>query len=135
MMLFYYLYYVKYLCFGALIVSLLVAACAGYAYSANSHRAADDPEKRNYGPGAFILVFFTWPVLLPILISLFLLRVLLYGIFIVFFILFLFIIPRESPQPTWLESKMTKLGDALLRANSFLIKLMLRPWATEPETI
>jgi hypothetical protein len=135
MMLFYYLYYAKYVCIGALVVSLLVALCAGYAYSINAQRAEDDPEKRNYSPGAFILVFFTWPILLPLLISLFLLRVLLYGVFIMLFIVFLFIIPRESPKATWLEMKMAKIGDALLRANAFLIKLMVRPWTEEPETI
>ena len=135
MMLFYYLYYVKYVCIGALLVSLVVALCAGYAYSINAQRAEDDPEKRSYSAGAFILVFFTWPILLPLLISLFILRVLLYGIFIMLFIVFLFIMPRESPKATWLEMKMGKTGDALLRANSILIKLMLKPWATEPETI
>lgn len=134
-MLFYYLYYAKYVCIGALLVSLLVALCAGYAYSINAQRAQDDPEKRKYGPGALVLVFFTWPILLPLLISLFILRVLLYGIFIMLFIIFLFIIPRESPKATRLEMKIGKIGDALLRANEFLIKLMVRPWAEEPETI
>jgi hypothetical protein len=134
-MLFYYLYYAKYVCIGALLISLLVTLCAGYAYSINAQRAQDDPEKRTYSLGAFVLVFFTWPVLLPLLISLFLLRVLLYGIFIMLFIIFLFIIPRESPKATWLEMKMGKIGDALLRANAFLIKLMVRPRAEEPETI
>jgi hypothetical protein len=120
---------------GALIVSLLVFACAAYAYSVNAQRSVDDPEKRDFRAGALIFVFFTWPILFPLIISLFIVRVLLYGIFIIIFAVFLMIVPRELPEPTWLETKMTKIGNVLLEANSFLIKLLLRPWANEPETL
>jgi hypothetical protein len=135
MMLFYYLYYAKYVCIGALIVSLLAAVCAAYAYSINAQRSEGDPEKREYRPGAFLLVFFTWPILLPLLISLFLLRVLFYGFFISVFAVILMFIPRELPEPTGLERKLAKIGDKLLEANAFIIRLMLRPWANEPETL
>ena len=134
-MLFYYVYLVKYLCIGALILSLFVAVCAGYAYSVNAQRSQEDPEKRNYPPGAWILAIFTWPILLPIVISLFLIRVLLYSLFIIVFSVLLLIIPRETPEPTRVESEMTKIGNALLEANTFLIKLMLRPWIIEPEAV
>jgi hypothetical protein len=134
-MLFYYLYHVKYLCIGMLIVSLFATACAAYAYSINLQRLKDDPEKRDYLPGALIFVFFTWPILLPVSISLFLLRALFYGIFMIVFTTFIIILPRETSEPTWLEEKITKIGDALLKANSFLIRLMLGPWADEPKTI
>jgi hypothetical protein len=134
-MLFYYLSYTKYLCIGALIVSVLVSACAAYAYSVNSQRSADDPEKKDFNPGALIFVFFTWPVLVPAIISLFVLRALLYGIFMIIFVVFLMIIPRELSEPIWLETRITKIGNALLELNSFLIKLLLRPWANEPQRV
>lgn len=131
-MLFYYLYHLQDFCLGILIISLLVTACAGYAYFVNSQRSADDPEKKKYHPEALLLVLFTWPILLPVIVSLFLLRVLVYSLFVILFAIFLLIIPRETREPTWAESKLLKFGDKLLEANSFLIKLLQRPWATEP---
>ena len=134
-MLFYNLYCVKYLCIGMLFISLFVAACAAQAYAVNSQRSEDDPEKKDFRLGALIFAFFTWPLLLPLLISLFLLRALLYGVFIIVFSVFLIIAPRELSEPMWLETQFTKIGDKLLEANTLLIKLLLRPWAKEPETI
>lgn len=131
-MLWYYLDYLKCVCIGALVVSLLVSACAGYAYYVDSQRSPDDPEKKDFRPEALVFAFFTWPILLPVIISLFLLRALLYGIFIVFFSVFLILLPPESREPTWVERKMEKIGDALLEANSFLIKLLLKPWTKGP---
>lgn len=134
-MLIYYLYLTKYLCYGALIVSLLIAACAGYAYAVNSQRPEEDPEKKQYRPAIWLLTIFTWPVLIPVVLSLFLLRVLLYGFFFLGFTIFMFLIPPETRERTWVESRMLKVGNLLLEANSFLIKVMLRPWTTEPKTI
>ena len=134
-MLFYYLYHLQDLCLGILIISLFITVCVVYAYSANTQRPQENPEKRNYHPGLVFLAFFTWPILIPALISLFLVRVLLYAIFMIVFTLFLIVLPREAPQPTWVESKMTKLGDALLEANLFLIRVLLRPWANAPDAI
>ena len=131
-MLFYYVYYFKYICIGALLVSLVVSVFTMLAYSINSQRTADDPEKRNYRLSALVFVFFTWPVLLPVLLSLFLLRVLFYGIFVIIFMIILLLIPREASEPTLLERKLARIGEALLDANAVLIKLMLRPWAEEP---
>ena len=131
-MLFYYAYYFKYICIGALLVSLLVSVFTMYAYSINSQRTAEDPEKRNYRPTTLVIVFFTWPILLPALLSLFLLRVLFYGIFVIIFITILLLVPRERSEPTLLERKMARIGEALLDANTVLIRLMLRPWADEP---
>jgi hypothetical protein len=133
-MLFYYLSYIKYGYAGMLVVSLFVTACAMQAYSANSRRADDDPEKRDYRSGTLVVVFFTWPILLPALILVFIIRALLYSVFIIVFTIFLIILPREITQPTWLERKMTRIGDVLMEANTFLFKLLLRPWAAEPET-
>ena len=131
-MLFYYVYYFKYICVGALLVSLVVSVFTMYAYSINSQRTAEDPEKRDYRPSVLVIVFFTWPILLPALLSLFLLRVLFYGICVIIFITVLLLIPREASEPTLLERKLARIGEALLDANAVLIRLMLRPWADEP---
>ena len=134
-MLFYHIYYVEYLCIGMLMVSLLLTACAVYAYSVNSQRSGDVSEKTNYQLGAIIFTFFTWPLFLIAFISLFLIRAVSYGFFLILFTIFLIIIPRESSEPTWLEKTAAKIGERLLEVNTLLIKLFLRPWADEPETI
>jgi hypothetical protein len=120
---------------GTLLISLLLSACALHAYSVNSRRSADDPEKKEFRWKALIFVFFTWPIIIPALVSLFLLRALLYGIFLIVFFIFLVVLPRDLPEPTWLETRVTKIGNTLLEANSFLIRLLFRPWTAEPGTI
>jgi hypothetical protein len=134
-MLFYHIYYVEYLCIGMLVVSILLAICAGYAYSVNSQRSEDDSGKKNYLLGAIIFTYFMWPFFLIAFISLFLIRALSYGFFFILFTLFLILIPRESPEPTWLEKTAAKVGERLLEVNTLLIKLFLRPWAGKPETM
>jgi hypothetical protein len=131
-MLLYHLYYVECLCIGMLMVSLLVAAFAGYAYSVNSQRPDDDPQKRNYNVGAILFASFTWPFFLIAFVSLFLIRAMFYGFFIILFTVFLFIIPGKSSEPTGLEKMASRIGEALLEANTQLIRLFLRPWADEP---
>ena len=134
-MLFYKLYLVKYLCMGILFISVFFLACAAQAYAVNARRAENDPEKKNFRLGALIFVFFTWPVLIPAIISLFVLRALLYGVFLMVFTVLLVMMPRRRTEPTWLESKITIIGDKLLEANTYLVNLMFRPWTREPETI
>jgi hypothetical protein len=134
-MLFYNLACLKNLCIGMLFISVFVAACAAQAYAVNSQRSKDDPEKKDYRLGALIFAIFTWPVLVPALISLVLLRAFLYVIFMFVFTVFLIIMPRDLPEPTWLELKITKIGEKLLEANTYLINLMFRPWARQSETI
>lgn len=133
-MLFYHIYYIEYLCIGMLIVSLLLGVCVVYAYSVNSQRTEDDLEKKNYELGAIIFSFLTWPLFLIAFISIFLIRALSYGFFLILFTIFLIIMPREASEPTWLEKTAAKLGETLLEANTMLIKLFLRPWANEPGT-
>jgi cell division protein FtsW (lipid II flippase) len=115
-----------------LIVSLLLGVCVVYAYSVNSQCSEDDLEKKDYRPGAIIFTFLTWPLFLVAFISLFLIRALSYGLFFILFTILLIIIPREASEPTWLEKAAASVGEALLEANTMLIKLFLRPWAIEP---
>jgi hypothetical protein len=131
-MLFYDLNCLKNLCIGMLLISVFVVACAAQAYAVNSQRSQDDPEKKDYRLGAVFVAIFTWPVLVPAVLSLFLLRGLLYGVFFVVFTVLLIVMPRDLPEPTWLEVKITKIGEKLLEANTYLINLMLRPWVREP---
>lgn len=134
-MLLYHLYLIQYLCVGMILITLLILAFMGYAYSINEERADDDPEKKQYHWLAIVVGLFTWPFLLFGIISLFLLRALLYGIFLILFILSLVIFPRQRSEPTGLERIAARIGDALLKANMTLIRLLLWPWAREPDMI
>src|SRR5215207_142538 len=105
-MLWYYLYYAKYFCNGIFIISLLITACALYAYSVNSKRADDDPKKRSYRIGAMLLLPFTWPFLLLAFLSLLILRIFVYGIFLIAFIIILLVMPREHSEPYFIEDML-----------------------------
>jgi hypothetical protein len=108
-----------------------VIACAGYAYYVNSKRPDDDPKKRNYHPVAVILAPITVPLFIFFSLSIFIMRVLTYGIFLILFTVALLVI-RKPFLLVWLRKTATTIGDALLEANTLLIKLFLKPWANEP---
>jgi len=110
---------------------LAVIACAGYAYYVNSKRPDDDPKKRNYHPVAVILAPITVPLLIFFSLSIFIMRVLTYGVFLILFTVALLVI-RKPFLLVWLRKTATTIGDALLEANTLLIKLFLKPWANEP---
>lgn len=134
-MLLYHIYYVEYLCIGFLLISLLVGLCVVYAYSIDSQRSNEDSEKKNYPPGAILFSLFTWPIFLIAFISLLVLRALFYALFLILFIASLFIVPPQYAEPTWLDRIAARIGGKLLDANTLLIRLFLRPWARESETI
>jgi hypothetical protein len=125
---------ILYLCKGSLWITLIICLCVIYAYIINSQRQEDDPQKRNYDIGPILLAPFTWPFFLIAFISLFLLRAFFYGFFLILFTISLIFIPIRSYQPSWLEKTAARIGEALLQANTLLIKLFLRPWSDEPET-
>jgi len=77
--------YRQYCCGSYILLSLVLWAFAGYAYRVNSRRAADDPNKKSFHPAAIHLAPFTWPALLAVYILIFMLRALLYGVFLVLF--------------------------------------------------
>ena len=62
---------------------LFVMACAGYAYLVDARRPADDPQKRNYHPVAIVFAPLTLPIFVVLSISIFMLRVLLYGVVLI----------------------------------------------------
>jgi hypothetical protein len=118
-----------------LVFMLLATACTGYAYYIDSRRPNDDPKKRNYQLGAIFFAPFTWPFFLIVFISLFLIRALFYSFFLILFTISLIFFPQETYEPSGLEKMAARIGEALLEANTLLIKLFLRPWSDEPETI
>ena len=124
-----------YLCKGFLWITLIICLFVIFAYFVNSQREEDDPQKRNYRIGAILLAPFTWPFLLIAFVSLFLLRAFFYGFFLILFTISLIMIPQKSSEPIWLEKTAARIGEALLQANTQLIKLFLRPWTDKPETI
>ena len=134
-MLLYHIYDLQYFCVGIFVISILAVLCAVHAYSINSQRSEDDPEKKIYPLGALLFTFFTWPFFLIAFLSLLMLRALFYGLFLILFIASLFILQPPFAEPTWLERMAARIGDKLLNANTLLIKLFFRPWARESETI
>ena len=113
---------------GYFLISLIILACTGYVYRVNSKRTADDPEKRDYHP-ASIPMSFAWPLLLLASASLFILRALAYGVFLVLFTIALVVI-RKPFLFIWLEKLATKIGTMFLKANTFLI----RAFSPQPTT-
>jgi hypothetical protein len=119
-------YYLKETCLGVILLIALVTVCAVHAYRVDSQRADDDPRKKNYHPLAILLAPITCPVLLVFVVSLFILRVAVYGIFMVLFILAL-IFFRKPFILDALRKTANSLGDQLLEANTILIEFFMKP--------
>ena len=109
-----------------------VTAWAIYAYYVNARRPEEDPQKRNYHPAAVLLVPVTFPIIIILSISFFILRVLTYGVFLFLFILVLIFMPRSSTHKE-LYKKGTSIGDRLLEINTLLVRFFLRPWTDEAD--
>jgi len=127
-------YHLKELVIGILLLMVFCLVCAGYAYIVNTRRPADDPKKRNYHPGAILLAPFTVPLLILGSVSIFILKALVYGVFLILFTVALVGI-RKPFLLLWLDKMATKIGDKLLKANTFLIKLAFGPWMENPQAI
>lgn len=112
--------YLKYLCVGSILFMLLGAF---YTYRANEKLAQDNPKKRRYPPGAILLAPFTWPLFILLSISLMVLRVVAYGLFLILFAIALVAL-RKPFFLTRLDKIFTGIGNKLLTANTFLIKLV-----------
>ena len=120
-------YRVDWCCNGTLLLMLAVTGCAMFAYFVDSNRAADDPKKKNYHPLAILLAPITFPILAILYISFFILRVVAYTVFMVLFILALMCI-RKPFITEGLQKTATSLGDRLMEANTFIVRLFLRSW-------
>ena len=115
--------YSKELCLGFLLLTLIFYMCAGYAYRVNARRAADDPNRRDFPVAAVMFGPIVWPVLLFGVISIFLLKVLFYSIFLILFAIALLVF-RKPFLIDWLKNSATWIGDRLLGANIVLLKMV-----------
>ena len=127
-------FYVNYCCPVFILLSLIVWACAGYSYRVNAKRPADDPKKRDFHPAAIILAPFIWPFLLFAWIVFFMSKTLLYGVFLILFTIALLAF-RKPFLLMWLDKIARKVGDKLLEANTFLIKITFGDWERDPQTL
>ena len=121
-----------YLCNCLGVLTLILLGCAGYAYRVNARRPAHDPEKRNFHFGAIFLAPITWLLFLFASITIFLLRVLVYVVFLVLFTIALLVI-RKPFLLIWLDKIATKIGNKLLGANTFLIKIAFDRTSDSPQ--
>jgi hypothetical protein len=105
---------------GYVLLSLIIFWCTGYVYRVNSKRKADDPEKRDFHPIAIPLSLI-WPILLLIMVSLFILRALAYGVFLILFTIAMVLIRKPFLVKLLLKAE-TKIGTMFLKVNTFLIR-------------
>ena len=121
-----------YLCNCLGVLTLLLWVCAGYAYRVNTLRSADDPEKRDFNFGAILIAPVTWPLIIFGSITIFLFRGLVYVVFLALSLIALLVI-RESSELIWLDRIATKIGNKLLGANTFLIKIAFGRTSDNPQ--
>ena len=119
-------YYLNETCTGVILLMALVTVCALYAYRVDSRRRNDDPKKKNYHPLAILFAPITCPILLVLIVSLFFLRVAVYGIYMVLFILALIFVRKPFILDA-LRKLATGIGDRLLEANTILIGFFTNP--------
>ena len=96
---------------------------AGRAYRVNARLADDNPKKRYYSILSIFLAPFTWPTFLFIYIFILIVKVLAYGLFLILFAIALIVV-RKPFILKWLDGVFTSIGNKLLWANTFLIKMI-----------
>lgn len=102
---------------------LFFLLCAGYAYRVNARLADDNPKKRDYSILSIFLAPFTWPIFLLIYVFLLVVKVLAYGLFLILFAIALVVI-RKPFLFKWLDEVFIGIGNKLLWANTFLMKIV-----------
>jgi len=112
-----------YLCIGFILIMAFMLICAGYAYRVNARLAQDDPKKRDFHIGAIFLAPITWILFLLASITIFILRVVFYVVFLALFAIAVLAF-RKPFLFVWLDKIATKIGNKLLEANTFLIKVV-----------
>lgn len=114
--------YLVHVAVGYLLITLLLFVCMGYSYYLNAQRTTDDPKKLEIHIGVALLTPVAWPLLIVGAISLLILKVLIYSIFLFLFTIALLII-RKPFFLDWLKKTTAWIGDQLLQANNFLLKI------------
>ncbi len=125
----------NYLCYGALVLALVIMFRAWRTYSANAHRKDDDPQTQDFHPLAIILIPITLPIFGVLSVFIFIVKSLLYAIFLILFTAILILVPRRSTSQISKESlpRKASIWDKLLTVNTALIKLFWNPRAKRPE--
>lgn len=108
------------------ILSLIIWACTGYVYRVNAKLPVDDPTKKNFRPAAVILAPVLFPLVFGGMISIFIMKAILYGLFLIAFTIVL-IAFRKPFIITWLKKTATKAGNILLEINTTLLKIIYTP--------
>jgi hypothetical protein len=119
------------ICIISLAIPLLIVACMLYAYIVNASRPADDPEKKDYELGAILIAPFTFPFLIALGIIVFILRAILFAIYLVALITVLLFF-RKPFLIAWLQNVALRIGDPLLKINTQLFRLAWAQWKPEP---
>ena len=127
-------YHFKEICNGTFILLLLLLACVLYTYIVNQHRQGEDPKKKEYHSSAVVLALFTFPFFLASGIVLFILRALLFAGFLVIFTFLLLTLRKPFIFQLW-HKFATSIGDPLLKANTYLIRMAFQPWDNETQSI
>jgi hypothetical protein len=122
-----------YLCNGFVLLTVFMLICAGYAYRVNARLAQDDPKKRDFHIGAIFLAPITWILFLLASITIFILRVVFYVVFLALFAIAVLAF-RKPFLFVWLDKIATKIGNKLLEANTFLIKVAFGKPIKNPQT-
>ena len=122
-----------YLCNGFVLLTVFMLICAGYAYRVNARLAQDDPKKRDFHIGAIFLAPITWILFLLASITIFILRVVFYILFLILFAVAVLAF-RKPFLFVWLDKIATKIGNKLLEANTFLIKAAFGKSIKNPQT-
>lgn len=120
-------YYLDSICKGALAIVFIIILCVTYTFVANLYRDAKDPKKRDYHPLAIILAPLSLPLFLTLGIIVFVLRAVLFAGFISVFALLLIAV-RKPFLFEWWHKFATKIGDPLLKLNTYLIRAAFGQW-------
>ncbi|HEX6269116.1 MAG TPA: hypothetical protein VFZ43_02680 [Anaerolineales bacterium] len=126
--------YADYCFLSLILLSVLFWAISGYAYRVNAKRPDDDPTRKDFHPSAVIFAPVTWPVFIAGFISIFLIKALVYGVFLILFTIALFAF-QDSVIPDWLDNILTSIGNRLLKANTLLIKIAFGEREESPQPI
>jgi hypothetical protein len=121
-------------CGCILIFFLLVWGITGYTYRVNSRRKADDPKKQDYAPLAVLIAPITTPILLAGALSFFILRALLFTVFLIIFAILLLVVRKPFIFKLW-DKFATWVGDPLLKVNTYLVRMAFRAWNPSPQNM
>lgn len=105
----------------------MIIACTAYAYLANARRDKDDPKKKDYNPFAILMAPISLPLLLTLAIFVFMIRALLFAGLL--FLGTIGMIALRKPFVFILLDKIAmKIGEPLLKLNTYILRLAFIPW-------